>query len=188
MTGDAQAARVAGPAASSARCGECSERMPDGAKFCPSCGAAYGLSEARSTAMVVRLGVGSGFRFGLGFFLATALFGAISFLVSVLLVGGLIAALIAGVSGASTSGSSTFQGVGTAKSEPIQLAGNVDLTWTAAPPPDQGCWHRAAVTSADTTTNTEVVVDQQVDKSISGTYVLRGLPAATYIIDVGSTC
>lgn len=59
MTGDIHTARVAGPAAPLPRCGDCGERMPTDARFCPSCGAAYGLATARSRTSTYPWGSGS---------------------------------------------------------------------------------------------------------------------------------
>lgn len=179
--------RTPGPAAPPPRCGDCGERIPAAARFCPSCGAANG-DQARPEANRVTIGVGSGFRFGVGFFLAAGLFGVISFIVSLFLAGTLVGALIAGLAGLTTTGASTFQGSGEALSEPFRLSGDVEIAWTATDADGGGCRIKAVAYRADRTIAREVFLDRAVATEERGTYTLRGLIDADYVIDVDSDC
>lgn len=194
MTGEIRTARVAGPAPPLPRCADCGERLPTDAKFCPACGVAIGVAIAplathRSTR--VSLGFISGVKFGAGFVIGAGLVGLAASLLGLVLAASLIGAMLSGL----TKGSADlitdphrFDGTGAATSVPIRLSGTVDVEWSANTTSTEGCWHRAAVTREDRAINSETVVDQQITQATSGTYVLRGLPDARYLIDVGSTC
>lgn len=191
MTGDIRTARVAGPAAPIPRCSDCGAPMPTNANFCPSCGAAYGFQATKSREITVSVGFGSGLKFGVGFALGAALVGLVGWLIGILIVASVIGSFLSGLMSGSANlmtDPHRFEGTGQATSEPLRLAGTIDVEWTANTPSSQGCWHRAAVTREDRAINSEIVVDQQITQATSGTYVLRGLPDARYLIDVGSTC
>lgn len=162
--------------------------MPPDARFCATCGAAASAASARADESRVAIGVGSGFRFGVGFFLAAALFGVISFIVSILVAGTLVGALFAGITGLTSTGASTFQGSGDALSEPFRLSGDIEIAWTAVDPDGGGCQIRAVAYRADRTIAREALLDLAVTAPESGTYVLRGLIDADYIIEVDSDC
>lgn len=180
--------RVHGPAAPLLRCGDCGERIPADARYCASCGAAYGLVAARHDETRVSIGVASGFRFGLGFFVAAALFGVISFLMSILVAGTLVGALVAGFTGLASTGASTFQGVGDARSQPLRLSGDIEIAWTASDPDGGGCQINAVAVRADREIAREAFLDLAVTTQESGTYALRGLVDADYVIQVDSDC
>jgi len=188
MTLEPPPIRVPGPAAPPLRCGDCGERIPSDARFCPSCGAAYGIAAARHDGTRVSVGVGSGFRFGLGFFVAAALFGVISFLVSILVAGTLVGALVAGFTGVASTGASTFQGAGDARSQPLRLSGDVEIAWTASDPDGGGCQIDAVAVRAGREIAREALLDLAVATQEAGTYVLRGLIEADYVIQVDSDC
>ena len=133
-------------------------------------------------------GVGAGFRFGIGFFLAAALFSVIASLVSLLLVGAFVNAITTSVAGLGSTGSSSFDGSGNAKSMPFHLKGDVEVAWTATAPGSAACRHRGALTRADRPIASEIVVDLAITTEQSGTYTAVGLPEADYILDIGSTC
>lgn len=188
MTTDPPQIRVPGPAAPTPRCGECGDRIPADARFCQSCGAAYALESARPIDTRVSFGVGSGFRFGVGFLLAAALFGVISFIASIVVAGTLVGALFAGITGLTSTGASTFQGFGHALSQPFRLSGDIEIAWSASDPDGGGCQINAVAFRADRTIAREVFLDLAVTTQESGTYALRGLIDADYVIQVDSDC
>jgi hypothetical protein len=192
MTGDIRTARVAGPAAPLPRCSDCGARMPTDAKFCPSCGAAFGFASERPRDIKVSVGFGSGLKFGFGFPIGAAVVGFIAWLIGVVVFTSMLAAFLSGLGGTAATVMADphrFAGSGQATSEPIRLAGTVDVEWTAdIATSGQACWHRAAVNREDRAINSEIVVDQQVTQGTSGTYTLRGLPDARYLIEVETTC
>ena len=178
----------AGPAAPPSRCRECGEVLPADARFCAACGASQSPSAVKPGEVPVRLGVASGFRFGVGFLLAAALFGVVSFLVSLVVAGSLFALLLGGVTSLGSTGASTFEGSGTTRSEPFRLSGDVEVTWQATTISPAGCHLRAHVALDATTPARELVADLDVATAESGTYLLRGLREADYLIDVDSDC
>jgi hypothetical protein len=166
--------------------------MPSEAKFCPSCGAAFGFAPARSRDIRLSVGFASGLKFGFGFAIGAAVVGFVAWLIGVVVVASMIGTFLSGLGG--TAGTVVadphrFSGSGQATSEPIRLAGTVDVEWTAdISTSGQACSHRAAVNREDRAINSEVVVDQQIAQGTSGTYTLRGLPDARYLIEVASSC
>jgi hypothetical protein len=138
--------------------------------------------------VAMRLGVASGFRFGVGFLLAAALFGAISFLISLVVAGSLFALLLGGVTSLGATGASTFEGSGTARSEPFRLSGEVEVTWQATTTSSSPCHLRALVVLQAATPARELIADADVATTDSGRYLLRGLREADYVIDVDSDC
>jgi hypothetical protein len=188
MTPEPPPIRVAGPAPAPQRCAECSARRPADARFCPDCGTAYGPVAARPTRVRADTGVGAGFRFGIGFFLAAAVFSVVASIVSLLLVGAFAAAITESISGLGSSGSSTFAGAGDAKSAPFHLKGDVKVAWTATATGSGSCGHRADLTRADRPIASEIVVNQSISTPQSGAYKAVGLPEADYVLNVGSTC
>lgn len=180
--------RVPGPAAPRRRCSDCGAPVSPDASFCSGCGAAFGGLATRPTEVRVNTGIGAGFRFGIGFFLAAVVFSIVASILSILLAGAFITALTSGIQGAVSTGSSRFEGSGNARSAPFHLAGNVDLTWTAEPTPTGPCRHLAALTRSDRPIASETIVDQAVSASSSATHRAIGLPEADYVIDVVSTC
>ncbi len=187
MTGAVPPIRTAGPAPPQLRCHACQEPLALGARYCAACGASTAPTAPPSNDVSMRLGVGSGFRFGVGFFIAAALFGVISFLVSLLLAGSLVGLLLGGVATMTSTGASAFEGSGSARSEPFRLAGDVDVEWRATAPATP-CHHRALVIRDERALAREAIVDQDIETTESGTYVLRGLVDAGYIIEVDSDC
>lgn len=180
--------RVPGPAGPAPRCIECGAVKPANARFCPECGAAYSLSATRPTKVRADTGVGAGFRFGIGFFLAAAVFSVVASLVSLLLIGAFVSAISTSIAGLGSTGSSRFDGSGNAMSTPFQLKGDVDVAWTATAPGSAACRHRGALTRADRPIASEIVVDLTITTQQSGTYAAVGLPEAGYILDIDSTC
>lgn len=136
----------------------------------------------------MRLGVASGFRFGVGFLLAAALFGVISFLISLVVAGSLFALLLGGVTNLGSTGASTFDGSGTMRSEPFRLSGDVEVSWEASTISPSGCHLRAQVELDAATPARELIADVDIATSDSGRYLLRGLREADYLIDVDSDC
>ena len=189
MTTEPPPIRVpAGPAAPPARCSDCGARLPLDARFCPSCGAAYGLAAAKQSEVRLNTTVGAGFRFGMGFFLAAAVFSIIASVVSLLLLGAFVSAITGSIAGLGSTGSSSFDGSGNAKSTPFHLNGDVEVAWTATAPGSAACRHRGALTRADRPIASEIVVDLTVTTQQAGNYTAVGLPEAEYILDIGSTC
>lgn len=180
--------RVSGPAPAPLRCRECGERRTAEARFCANCGASSTYPPAQVSEMRVSIGVGSGFRFGAGFFLAAAVFGVVSFLASLLVAGTLVGALFAGIGGLTSTGASTFEGSGNAISQPQRLSGDVEIAWTASDQDGGGCQIRAAVARADRPIAREAILDLAIATQDRGTYALRGLSDADYTIDVASDC
>lgn len=180
--------RVAGPSPLTTRhtlCASCSAEMPFGAKFCPSCGASrsgsIAVSEEQSN-LRVSISIASGFKFGVGFALGGLVVGVVAWLLSLFILNA-TSGLLSG-----STGASIFNGTGAARSQAVQLEGDVDVSWTADAPSAEDCRHRAAIHFDGRPNDREVVVDQQVSKAASGVYVLYGLAASQYILDVESTC
>ena len=186
MTTEPPPIRVSGPAPATPPCRTCGAPLRESAAFCSTCGTRAGDDAPTPTPMRVSVGVGSGFRFGLGFFLAATLFGLISFLVSALIAGSLIAAAMAWISG--SPGGQRFEGSGTARSEPFQLEGEVLADWTATSEAMPNCPFQVVLVRADSDLSRESIVDTQVVGFDSGEYRLRGLPATSYVADVTSEC
>ncbi len=180
--------RVPGPAGPAPRCTECGALRAIDARFCPECGTAYSPAAARPTKVRADMGVGAGFRFGIGFFLAAALFSVIASLVSLLLLGAFVSAITTSIAGLGSTGSSSFDGSGNAESTPFRLKGDVKVAWTATAPGSAACRHRGALTRADRPIASEIVVDLAITTQQSGTYTAVGLPEADYVLDIGSTC
>ena len=180
--------RVPGPAGPPPRCVECGATKLTGARFCPECGSAYSPAAARPTKVRADTGIGTGFRFGVGFFLAAALFSIVASLVYLVLIGAFISAMTASIAGIGSTGSSNFDGSGNAKSTPFHLKGDVEIAWTATAPGSGSCRHRGALTRADRPIASEIVVDLTITTQQSGTYTAVGLPEADYLLDIGSTC
>lgn len=99
MTGDIRTARVAGPAAPVPRCSDCGERMPADARFCPSCGAAFGLAGTGAREVRISVGFGSGLKFGFGFAIGAAVVGFIAWLIGVVVFTSMLAAFLSGLAG-----------------------------------------------------------------------------------------
>jgi len=135
----------------------------------------------------VRLSIGfaSGFKFGVGLALGGLVVGTVVTLVTIVLTGAVISSFLSGLG---SSGASTFNGTGTAMSQPVQLHGDVDVTWTAAPASSGECRHWAAVYVPDRPIDREVLVETQVSSASSGTHVIYGLAPSQYVLDVKSTC
>lgn len=188
MTSEPPPIRVAGPAPPRMRCPECGARRAVDANFCPECGIAFAAVTDRPAKVRVDAGVGAGFRFGIGFFLAAAVFSVIASIVSILLAGAFVGAITASISGLGSTGSSSFAGSGEAKSAPVHLKGDVQVAWTATAPGSGTCGHRAALSRADRPIASEIVVDQTVTTPQSGTYNAVGLPEADYVLDIRSSC
>ena len=188
MTVEPPPIRVAGPAAPPRRCPDCGTRLPAEAQFCPSCGAAFQVVAARPGGRRPNATVGDGFRFGIGFFLAAAIFAVAWTIVSVLLFGAFLGALASGLSSLNSTGAQRFDGTGDQTSAPFHLSGTTDVTWQASPPAAEGCRHRAVLSRADRPIASEVVIDTTVTGAQSGTYQAVGLPAADYVLGVASTC
>lgn len=180
--------RVAGPSPLTTRltlCASCSAELPFEARFCPSCGASRSGSIAEpqgSSDLRMSIGVASGFKFGVGFALGGLAVGAVAWLLSLFILN-VASGLLSG-----STGASTFSGTGTARSQAVQLEGDVDVSWTANAVSAEECRHRAAIYFEGRPNDREVVVDQQVSKAASEVHVLYGLAASQYILDVESTC
>ena len=185
MTPEPPPIRVAGPAAPPRRCPDCGTRLPAEAQFCPSCGAAFQVVAARRGGTRPNATVGDGFRFGIGFFLAAAIFVVIWTVVSVLLFGAFLGAL---TSALTSTGAQRFDGSGDQTSAPFHLSGSTEVSWQASPTGAEGCRHRAVLSRADRPIASEVVVEAAITAAQSGKYTAIGLPAADYILGVASTC
>ncbi len=188
MTLEPPPIRVAGPAAPPRRCPDCGTRVPADAQFCPSCGAAFQVVAARPGGTRPNATVGDGFRFGIGFFLAAAIFAIAWTIVSVLIFGAFLGALASGLSGLSSTGAQKFDGSGDQTSAPFHLSGSTEASWQASPTGAEGCRLRAVLSRADRPIASEVVIDTTVTAAQSGKYTAVGLPPADYILGVASTC
>ena len=180
--------RVSGPAPPARRCAECGARLPAEARFCPSCGTPFEMVAARPAELRVNTTVGAGFRFGIGFFIAAAVFAIAWTLLSLLLFGAFFGALASGISGLTSTGAQRFDGTGDQTSAPFRLSGSTNVSWQASPTGAEGCRHRAALSRADRPISSEVVVDKTVTAADSGTYTAVGIPAGDYVLGVASTC
>jgi hypothetical protein len=132
--------------------------------------------------------IGAGFRFGIGFFIAAALFAIAWTLISLVLFGAFLGALTSGLSGLTSTGAQRFEGTGDQTSTPFRLSGSTEVSWQASPTGPDGCRHRATLAKADRPISSEVVVDTTVTAAQSGTYTAIGLPPADYVLGVASTC
>ena len=188
MTSQPPPIRVGGPAPPARRCPDCGTTLPPEARFCPTCGTAFGAVAPRPAELRVNTTVGAGFRFGIGFFIAAAVFAIAWTLVSLILFGALLGALTSGLSGLTSTGAQRFEGTGDQTSTPFRLSGSTEVTWQASPTGAEACRHRAALSKADRPTSSEVVVDATLTAAESGTYTAVGLPAADYVLGVASTC
>lgn len=162
--------------------------MPTDARFCQSCGAAHGLAATKPTEVRLNTTVGTGFRFGIGFFLAAAVFVIVWALVSLLVFGAFIGAVASGISGLTSTGAQRFEGAGDETSSAFPLSGTIEVAWQANPTGTDSCRHRAILSRADRPIASEVLVDQTLTGAQSGTYTAVGLPATDYALDVASTC
>lgn len=188
MTTEPAPIRVSGPAPPVRRCAECGTRLPPDAKFCPSCGTSFGMMATRPAEVQLTTTVGAGLRFGIGFFLAAALFAVAWALVSLVLFGAILGALASGLSGLTSTGAQRFEGTGDQTSTPFRLSGSTEVSWQARPTGAEGCRHRAALSKADRPISSEVIVDATLTADESGTYTAVGLPPADYVLGVASTC
>jgi hypothetical protein len=188
MTAEPPPIRVGGPAPPARRCSDCGTRLPPDARFCPSCGTSFGMVATRPAELRVTTTVGAGFRFGIGFFIAAAVFATAWTLVSLVLFGAFLGALTSGLSGLTSTGAQRFDGTGDQTSTPFRLSGSTEVSWQATPTGAEGCRHRAALSKADRPISSEVVVDATLTAAESGTYTAVGLPAADYVLGVASTC
>jgi hypothetical protein len=188
MTSQPPPIRVGGPAPPARKCSDCGTTLPPEARFCPSCGASFAVVAPRSAELRVNTTVGAGFRFGLGFFIAAAVFAIAWTLVSLVLFGAFLGALASGLSGLTSTGAQRFEGTGDQISTPFRLSGTTEVTWQASPASAEGCRHRAALSKADRPISSEVVVDATLTAAETGTYTAVGLPAADYVLGVASTC
>lgn len=189
MSSEPPPIRVAGPAPPPMRCPECGARRVVDAKFCPECGTAFSSVADRPTTVRVDSGIGAGFRFGIGFFLAAAIFALISWFISLLLVGAFVGALASGISGLNTIGAQRFDGTGNSTSSPFRLSGTIEVAWRANPTSSEPCWHAAIFTRPDRPGWSEILVNEPaLSAAKSGTYAAVGLPAADYVLDVSTTC
>ena len=180
--------RVAGPSPVTTRlnlCASCAATLPPKAQKCPACGASRVDDAVESVAPApapAQLGVGTGFRFGMGFAVGAVLIAALAWLgINTFLGSG-------GLPGFGSPVASTFSGTGSAKSESVHLAGDVNVLWMSRPSSAAACGHRALIRVASRPDDHEVIVDQRVLSETSGTHVLYGLVEADYLIEVDSTC
>ena len=183
-------ARVAGPSPVSTRlnlCASCAATLPPRAKQCPSCGAPIVDDAVASVASVAPaptpapLNVAAGFKFGIGFAVGAVLIVALAWL-------GVSTFLGSGGLPAFGSPAATFSGTGSATSESVHLAGDVEVSWMMRPTLAAGCAHRAVIRVASRPGDEEVIVDKQVLSETSGTHVLYGLIESDYVFAVDSTC
>ena len=166
-------------------CASCSAELPFKAQHCPSCGAAREeekVAPAAAPPTAPAVGTAAGFRFRLGFAAGALIIAALAWL-------GFNA--LQGADGGITFGSpmaSTFEGSGSATSEPVRLGGEIDVDWTARPNSPAGCRMRAVLQVASNPNEREVLVDGETITEATGTHVLYGLIDNDYVIDVASNC
>ncbi|MEJ7748827.1 MAG: hypothetical protein WKF56_05965 [Candidatus Limnocylindrales bacterium] len=123
----------------------------------------------------------------MGFAVGAALVGLIIWLIGVLIFGTLMMSFVS-MSSRATSAPQRFDGQGTATSEPIRLAGDADVRWTASPAGDATCRLRGVLAPKDLAQPTAVIVDQDISTQADGTYPLRSLFSGDYVLATVSTC
>jgi hypothetical protein len=178
---------VAGPSPVSTRlnlCASCAATLPPRAKKCPSCGAPIvddAVAAVAPAPTPASLNVATGFKFGIGFAVGVVLIVALAWLgVSTILGSGGLPAF--------GSPAAAFSGTGSATSEFVHLAGDVEVSWMMRPTLAASCAHRAVIRVALRPGDEELIVDRQVLSETSGTHVLYGLIDSDYVIAVDSSC
>jgi len=199
--------QVSGPAPITTKvtlCAICHAELPFKALKCPSCGAprtelkrppapiasalqaAEALDPQPTTRSAPAVGTASGFRFGIGFTLGALVILAVAWLAINAAQGPAGDLAFELTPGSPTV--ATFNGSGSAMSEPFRLLGDVEVEWTARPASSTGCHMRAVLHVATTPTEDEVLIDGETLTPTSRTQTLEALIDNDYVIEVASDC
>lgn len=174
-------------------CSRCGTARSAGAAFCSKCGQAFQVAETASPAPPAQASPAKTSSWSLGRILGIVVVIAVGLAVLGQLdkrATGAPAPIASTAGGGSTRSAQTITGSGISKSQPFELEGDYNVTWTATPDSDVGCYHGANLQRADGSSIFEVLANELLNSKApkTGSTRLYGLDRGRYYVDASSGC